>query len=68
MNGFMVDPFWADSVCAGESAFSSISWSDSAFEENNITKVEEIEMKLRVYDAEDWSADAVYEDVVILKP
>ena len=40
----MVDPFWADSVCAGESAFSSISWSDSAFEENNITKVEEIEM------------------------
>ena len=68
VNGFMVDPFWADSVCAGESAFSSISWSDSAFEENNITKVEEIEMKLRVYDAEDWSADAVYEEVVILKP
>ena len=68
VNGFMADPFWAKSVGSGKVAFTSMTWSDSAFEENNITEVDEIEMKLKVYDSDDWSEKDVYNEVVTLKP
>ena len=68
VNGFMADPFWATSVGAGKVAFASMSWSDSDFEDNDITTVEEIEMKFEIYDSEDWSADAIFNEVVTLNP
>ena len=68
VNGFMADPFWATSVGAGKVAFASMSWSDSDFEDNDITTVEEIEMKFNIYDSEDWSADAIFNEVVTLNP
>ena len=68
VNGFMADPFWATSVGAGKVAFASMSWSDSDFEDNDITTVEEIEMKFKIYDSEDWSADAIFNEVVTLNP
>ncbi len=68
VNGFMADPFWAASIGAGKAAFSSMSWFDSDFEENGITVVEEIEMNFKIYDPEDWSSDAIFEEVIILNP
>lgn len=68
VNGFMIDPFWADTVNAGKVSFGSISWFDSDFEENGITTVNEIEMKFRVYDSNDWMKDDVYNEVVTLHP
>jgi hypothetical protein len=68
VNGFMADPFWASSVSAGKVAFASMSWSTSDFEENDITTVEEIEMKLRIYNSDDWSADDIFNETVTLNP
>lgn len=68
VNGFMADPFYADSVEAGKCAFSSISWSDATFEENGITDVETIEFILRVYDYNDWSADDFVNELITLNP
>ena len=68
VNGFMADPFWAKSVGPGKVAFTSMSFSDSDFEENSITEVNEIEMKFKVYDSEEWSDDNVYSDTITLKP
>lgn len=57
VNGFMMDPFWAEEVAAGKKSNGSISWFSSDFEENGIEKVEEIEMEIRIYNSEDWSAE-----------
>ena len=54
VNGFMADPSYAQLVSAGKCAFGSMSWYDSTLEDNGITKVEEIEFNLRVYDYDDW--------------
>lgn len=50
VNGFMIDPFWAKSLMPGSKTVSSISFSNSDFEDNGITDVSEIEFLLRVYD------------------
>ena len=68
VNGFMADPFWAASVAAGKAAFSDVSCSDSTFEENDITTVEEIEMTWSVYNNEDWTQDDIYNETVVLNP
>lgn len=68
VNGFMADPLFADSVSAGKCAFSSMSWSDSSFEDNGITEVEEIEFLLRAYDDDDWFAEDFVSEVITLNP
>lgn len=68
VNGFMCDPFWATTVGAGKVSFSELSWSQSKFEENGITEVQEIEMELRARDADDWMADYLFRETVTLKP
>ncbi|MGN0686870.1 MAG: hypothetical protein ACI4KA_02040 [Oscillospiraceae bacterium] len=68
VNGFMADPFFAKSVSAGKCAFSSLTWSDSDFEENGITEVETIEFKLRAHDNDDWFADDFANETITLNP
>lgn len=68
VNGFMADPFYATSVSAGKCAFSSMSWSDTTFEDNGITNVEKIEFTLRAYDADDWLADDFANETITLNP
>ena len=68
VNGYMTDPLYVSSVSAGKCAFSSMTWSDSDFEDNGITDVEEIEFKLRVYDSDDWGADDYANEVITLNP
>lgn len=68
VNGYMADPFYAKSVCAGKRAFSSMSWSDSTLEDNSITAIEEIEFTLRIYDNDNWMADDLVNEAVVLHP
>lgn len=64
----MCDPFWGITLGAGLADFSDMCWSETFFEENEITEVEEIEMLIRVYDSEDWLADDIYSETVTLNP
>ena len=68
VNGYMADPFFAKAVTAGKCAFGSMSWSDSTLEENSIAEIEEIEFTLRIYDNNDWLAEAFAEENIILNP
>lgn len=68
VNGFMCDPFWGETVVAGKRCNTSITWSDTAFEENSITEVEEIVLPVRVSDNDDWMADPFVEDVFTVNP
>lgn len=68
VNGFMVDPFYANSLFPGKVSFSSMSWSDSSLEEQGITEIEEIEFTLRVYDVNDFMANDLVNQIVILDP
>lgn len=68
VNGYMADPFYATSVSAGKCAFSSMSWSDTTLEENGITEIEEIEILLRAYNADDIMADDFANEVITLNP
>lgn len=68
VNGYMADPFYADSVGVGNSAFSSITWLDSMLEELEITEVESIEFVLRIYDDEDWAADDFFKETITIEP
>jgi len=68
VNGYMADPFFAESVSSGKCAFSSMSWSDTTLEDNGITDVEEIEFILRVYDKDDLFDDDLANKTVTLTP
>jgi hypothetical protein len=68
VNGYMIDPFYATSVSAGKSAFSSITWFSSDFEDNGISNVEEIEMLFKAHDYDSWGSDSYFEEVVTLNP
>ena len=69
VNGYMSDPFWANSVPAGDCAFSSMSWSESDLEEIGITDlesgIETIEFTLRAYDNETYVDEFVNQTVTL---
>ena len=65
VNGFMADPLFAREVGAKRSAFTNISWMDSAFEENGIDTVESIEMTMHAYDSENYGDD-YFKDTITL--
>ena len=67
VNGFMVDPMWADTVDAGKKANETISFLKSDFEKNGIETVEEITLTLRIYDNNDWTAEDIFKDTVTIK-
>jgi len=68
VNGFMIDPFWSKELGPDMRCYGKITFFDSAFEENNITTVEEIEYTLRIYDYDDWDADDLFEEKLTYKP
>ena len=68
VNGFMCDPFWADSVAAGKRSNAEISWSEESFAENGITEVTEIVLPIRVHDNNDWMADDIVNETFTVTP
>ena len=45
-----------------------MSWSDTTLEENDITEVNEIQFTLSVRDANDWMADDIVNETIVLNP
>ncbi len=68
VNGYMIDPYWATSVSAGKSKYSSMSFSNGSLEDNEITSVEEIEFTLKAIDDTDFMAKPYVEETVTLNP
>lgn len=68
INGFMCDPFFAQSVAPGKQCVTDISWTKDALQENGIDKVEKITLPIRVYDAENWLEDALVNDTFTVTP
>lgn len=68
VNEFMIDPYYADQVAPGCTAFSKISWPESSLNENGITKVESIQLTMRAYNYEDWLTDDFAKETVTLNP
>lgn len=68
VNDLMIDPYFADDVPAGCSAFSKITWSTASLNENGITKVESIQLTMRAYNYEDWLSDDFAKETVTLTP
>ena len=68
VNGFMCDPYFASTVAPGKQYITSISWSKSALEENNIVSVESITLPIRVYEADDWMSDKLINETFVVNP
>lgn len=68
VNDIMCDPHWAETVAANKVRFSQMDWVVIDLTDNKITEVKNIEMTLRAYDYDDWSADDIYKEVVTLNP
>lgn len=55
VNGFMMTPWLYSTVYTGKKAVDSIEFLSSQLEENGIEKIEEIELKIKVLNAKDFS-------------
>ena len=67
VNGIQCEPYWAEIVTAGNSAFSTVLWDHASLEENKITEVKEISLPLRVYSDRD-AANPYVNETFELKP
>lgn len=68
INGFMCEPYFAQTVTAGKQCITRISWSKTVLEESEITEVETISLPVRVYDAEDWNEKDLIDETFTVKP
>ena len=68
INGVQCDPFFATEVAAGKKSNEEISFTGDELEENGITEYTDIELTFRVYDSNDWTADAVARETVHIYP
>lgn len=68
INGVMMDPFFADTVSAGMKSNDTVTWSKSDLNEAGITVVTQIELRLHVYNNDDWTADPIDNTVYTIYP
>lgn len=66
VNGYMLDPLFATEVAAGKKENAEISWFTEELEENDIEKIEEVDLQMRVYNSDDWEADPYVEETFTL--
>lgn len=68
INGVQCDPMFASEVAAGKKSNEEISFTSGILAENGIEAYTDIELTFRVYDSNDWSADAVARETVHIYP
>ena len=68
INGVECTDLFAEEVAPGKKSNSSISLMDSTLQDKDIGEYTDIELHFRVYDSNDWSADAVAEETVHVYP
>lgn len=68
INGVQCDPLFASEVAPGKKANENISFSNSSLEKNGVGDYTDIELTFRVYDNNDWLAEAVARETVHIYP
>jgi hypothetical protein len=68
VNGFMIDPFWANEVAAGKKANETVTFLKSDLEKNGIETVEEITFTLVVYESDEITTEHLVEKTFTVKP
>lgn len=68
INGIEIEPFFASEVAPGKKANEEIVLLDTELSENGVMEYTDIEISFRVYDTNDWMADAVAEESVHIYP
>lgn len=68
VNGFMCDPFWAETIAPGKRSNSMISWMSTDFEANGITTVELLTLPIQVYDNNDFLAPELVNETFTITP
>jgi len=54
INDFMVDPVFSCEVISGKKAFDTITFMESDLTDNGITDINDLELKLHIFDTETW--------------
>ena len=68
VNGYMASPYWAEEVAPGKKSNDKVTFLSADFDEIGITSADEIIFSLKVYDSNDWLADAFVEDTFTIYP
>lgn len=68
INGVQCDPVFATEVAPGKKSNEKISFPNDELEENEIGEYTDIELTFRVYDSNDWSAEAVAKETIHIYP
>ena len=55
LNGFMVEPYFSCDVTAGKKAYDTITFMESDLEENDITKIDTMEISFHVFDTANYN-------------
>jgi hypothetical protein len=58
INGFMMTPYFSTTVYDGKKAFDDITIMSSDLESNNITSIEEVELKFHIYNSDTYDTIA----------
>lgn len=70
INGYMIDCYWAEWLLPGSQALSDIDFYPEDLEDIDVEDeddIEEIEFTFRVYDADDYYADDIYEETITIE-
>ncbi len=68
VNGYMLDPFFATQVDPGVCAFRDVTWDEKSLLANGIASVEQIQLALEAYPADDIFAENILDLEITLNP
>lgn len=54
VNGYMIEPIFSVDLPAGKKAYDTITFLESDLEANGITSIDELELKVNIFDTETW--------------
>ena len=67
VNGFMCSPYWSCEVAPGKKAISAASWTLDLLHKSGVNYLDTLACRLRAYDADDWTADDLYNEPLSLR-
>lgn len=66
INGFMVTPIFSSDVIIGKRAVDGITFMSSELEENEIVKIENVELSFHIFDSDNWNTIVDTDTVTII--
>lgn len=68
VNNLQCDVFFASEVASGKTDKATIIFSDESLATSGITEFTDIQLSFRIYDSDDWLADAVAQETIHIYP